>query len=203
MDSHVNMLLVNAAKFFPESSMIAIRETLEGMDPQKASMVLAQDFKDPTIAMIISAIVGAYGIDRFYIGTVTCVDLLTEMFVSSVEEVFREFGFSGKVEDFFVDGNGIVYLLTDKGLYNVDSKQYIKVREKYNLQDLETYKGKYLLLFYETGEVDVIELSTGTPVYSSKAYEGEDVQKYNRSSVVYRDDKAWHPRKQVGMSDEY
>ena len=68
MDSHVNMLLVNAAKFFPESSMIAIRETLEGMDPQKASMVLAQDFKDPTIAMIISAIVGAYGIDRFYIG---------------------------------------------------------------------------------------------------------------------------------------
>ena len=68
MDSHVNMLLVNAAKFFPESSMLAIRETLEGMDPQKASMVLAQDFKDPTIAMIISAIVGAYGIDRFYIG---------------------------------------------------------------------------------------------------------------------------------------
>ena len=124
--------------------------------------------------------------------TVTCVDLLTEMFVSSVEEVFREFGFSGKVEDFFVDGNGIVYLLTDKGLYNVDSKQYIKVREKYNLQDLETYKGKYLLLFYETGEVDVIELSTGTPVYSSKAYEGEDVQKYNRSSVVYRDDNVFY-----------
>ena len=62
------MLLVNAAKYFPESSMIDIRETLEGMDRQKARMVLAQDFKDPTIAMIISAIVGAYGIDRFYIG---------------------------------------------------------------------------------------------------------------------------------------
>ena len=124
--------------------------------------------------------------------TVTCVDLLTEMFVNSVEEVFREFGIDDLVEDFFVDGNGVAYLLTEKGLYCVDSKQYYKVREKCNLQDLETYKGKYLLLFYETGEVDVIELSTGTPVYTAKAYEGADVQKYNKSSVLYKDENIFY-----------
>lgn len=124
--------------------------------------------------------------------TVTCVDLLTEMFVNSVEEVFREFGIDEVVEDFFVDGNGVAYLLTNKGLYSVDSKQYYKVREKCNLQDLETYKGKYLLLFYETGEVDVIELSTGTSVYTAKAYEGADVQKYNRSSVLYKDENIFY-----------
>ena len=48
--------------------------------------------------------------------TVTCVDLLTEMFVGSVKEVFSEFGIDGPVDDFFVDGNAIAYLLTDKGL---------------------------------------------------------------------------------------
>ena len=124
--------------------------------------------------------------------TVTCVDLLTEMFVGSVKEVFSEFGIDGPVDDFFVDGNGIAYLLTDKGLYCVDSEKYYKVREKCNLQDLESYKGKYLLLFYETGEVDVIELSTGTQVYTAKAYEGADVQKYNRSSVLYKDDSIFY-----------
>ena len=120
--------------------------------------------------------------------TVTCVNLLTEMFADSVEEVFREFGINENVKDFFVDGNGVAYLLTDKGLYSVDSKKYYKVREKCNLQDLETYQGKYLLLFYETGVVDILELSTGTTVNSCKAYDESMAQKYNKSSVIYKDD---------------
>ena len=70
MDSQVNILLANAAKYFPDSSMPAIRQQLEQMDSQKASMMLAQDYKDPTMAIIISVIIGAYGVDRFYIGDV-------------------------------------------------------------------------------------------------------------------------------------
>lgn len=124
--------------------------------------------------------------------TLSCVDLVTETFVGSVEEVFREFGYDGAVEDFFVDAEGGVFLLTGKGLYSVDSKQYFKVREKHNLQDLGTYKGKYLLLFYENGELDVIELSTGTPVYTCKAYDGADVQTYNRSSVLFKDESVFY-----------
>lgn len=124
--------------------------------------------------------------------TVTCVDLLTEMFVSSIEDVFRGFGVGETVEDLFVDGNGVAFLLTEKGLYNVDSKKYFKVREKLNLQDLDTYKNRYLLLFYENGELDVVELSTGTSVYTSKAYKGDDIQKYNRSSVLYKDENVFY-----------
>ena len=124
--------------------------------------------------------------------TVTCVDLLTEMFVASVEDVFREFGINGEVKDFFVDGNGVAYLLTAKGLYSVDSKKYYKVREKCNLQDLETYQGKYLLLFYETGEVDILELSTGTTVNSCKAYGEDEARKYDKSSVLYKDDNMFY-----------
>lgn len=120
--------------------------------------------------------------------TVTCVDLYTEMFVDSVEYVFRELGVNETVKDFFVDDNGDAYFLTDKGLYSADSKRYFRVREKYNLQDLETYQGKYLLLFYETGIVDILELSTGTAVNSCKAYDEVKAQKYNKSSVLYKDD---------------
>ena len=120
--------------------------------------------------------------------TITCVDLLTEMFVSSVKDVFREFGITDEVKDFFVDADGIAYLLTNKGLYSVESKRYFKVREKWNLQDLETYQGKSLLLFYETGVVDILELSTGSTVNSCKAYNEEKAQIYNRSSVLYKDD---------------
>ena len=120
--------------------------------------------------------------------TVTCVDLLTEMFVSSIDNVFHEFGISDPVKDFFVDASGVAYLLTDKGLYSVESKKYFKVREKWNLQDIEVYQGKYLLLFYDTGVVDIQELSTGTTVNSCKAYDDEKAKIYNRSSVLYKDD---------------
>ena len=54
--------------------------------------------------------------------TITCVNLLTEMFVSSIDEVFHEFGVSEKVKDFFVDASGVAYLLTDKGIYSVETK---------------------------------------------------------------------------------
>lgn len=119
---------------------------------------------------------------------VSCVNLYTEMFIDPVEGVFREFGINETVKDLFVDGNSDIYLLTDKGLYSVDSNHYYKVREKCNLQDMETYQDKYLLLFYETGVVDILELSTGTIVNSCKAYGEEKVQLYSKSSVLYKDD---------------
>lgn len=124
--------------------------------------------------------------------TVTCVDLITEMFIGSIEDVFREFGVTDKVKDFFVDADGVAYLLTDKGMYSVETKQYYKVREKRNLQDLETYQDKYLLLFYDNGEVDVLELSTGTYVNTCKAYNEDRALYYNKSSVIYKDDYVFY-----------
>ena len=122
----------------------------------------------------------------------TCVDLLTEMFVGSVEKVFKEFGISDDVKDFFVDCNGVPYVLTDKGLYSVDSKRYYKVRDKNNLQDLETYQNKYLLLIYDTGVVDILELSTGATVNSCKPYDEDTAKKYNRTTVIYKDDDMFY-----------
>ena len=72
MDNQINMLLMNSARYFPEASIPAIRQTLEGLSPDKASQVLAMEYKDPTIALCLSLICffGVSGIDRFYIGDI-------------------------------------------------------------------------------------------------------------------------------------
>ena len=124
--------------------------------------------------------------------SVTCVNLTTEKFVDSIEAVFAEFGVKKKVRDLFVDNDGIVFLLTDEGLYSVASKQVFKVRKGQNLQDMETNGDKYLLLFYENGELDVLELSTGAIVYESKSYGSADYKRYGNTSVLYEDGDTYY-----------
>ena len=72
MDNQINVLFMNCAKYFPEESMPAIRQTLEQLGPQKASQALAMEYKDPTVALCLSLIcfLGVSGIDRFYIGDI-------------------------------------------------------------------------------------------------------------------------------------
>ena len=116
--------------------------------------------------------------------SVTCVNLTTEKFIESIKEVFSEFGITEKVMDLFVDNDGIVFLMLEKGLYSVESKKIYKTRPNRNLQDLETYKDKYLLLFYDNGELDVQELSTGATVNVSRPYSESDVGNYAKTSVI-------------------
>ena len=94
-------------------------------------------------------------------GSVTCVELITERFVPSIEDVFAEFGGKERVMDLFVDRTGVVWLLTANGLYSVATKQYIKPRAGLNLQDLEVYKDKFLMLFYENGLMEMYDIARG------------------------------------------
>ena len=82
--------------------------------------------------------------------SVTCVDLLTERFVQSIDDIFYKFGVKEHVSDMFVDQMGVVWLLTSKGLYSVESKKTLPVRRNLNLQDMEV-KGQYVMLFYANG----------------------------------------------------
>ena len=123
---------------------------------------------------------------------VTCVNLTTEQFIPDVKRVFEEFGIKEKVNDLFVDNDGIVYLLLDKGLYCVKHKQVYPVRKDKNLQDLETDGEKYLLLFYDDGEVDVIEPSTGSLVFSSAAYPKSEAKRFDQSSLVFEDGRRYY-----------
>ena len=116
--------------------------------------------------------------------SVTCVNLITEKFVDSIEDVFKEFGMEDRVEDLFVDSANIVWLLTERGLYNVESKQTWPVRRDLNLQDMEIYAERYLLMFFENGLLEMVDLQTGKKVYEGKAYGKEDEAHYGGSSVT-------------------
>ena len=114
---------------------------------------------------------------------VTCVNLSTERFVNSIEKVFQEFGCDDPVTDLFVDQTFTVWLLTERGLYNVATKQVYPVRNGLNLQDLELCDERYLLLFYENGLLEVTDLETGRKTYSGQPYDEADAKTYANSSV--------------------
>lgn len=65
----VEQLIAIYGNKLPIESIFTIREKLLSMDYNTASIILAQA-KDPTISIILSIIVGSWGIDRIYIGDV-------------------------------------------------------------------------------------------------------------------------------------
>ena len=115
--------------------------------------------------------------------SVTCVNLTTERFVDSVEDVFKEFGCDETVLDMFVDQTNVVWLLTKRGLFNVATKQYYPVRSGLNLQDLEVCEEHYLMMFYENGLLEVTDLDVGKKIYSGQPYGEDDAKLYSGSSV--------------------
>ena len=64
----VDMFILMNSKFFEEHHLPIIRESLLSLDDSKWAVLQMTQYKDPTTALIISIIVGAYGVDRFYIG---------------------------------------------------------------------------------------------------------------------------------------
>ena len=115
---------------------------------------------------------------------VTCVNLTTETFVNSIKDVFSQFGIDKPVQDLFVDSYGIVWLLIEDGLYNVEYKKTLKIRRDLNLQDLEVFDEKLLMLFYENGLLELIDMPSGKPIHESMAYDAKDIPRYNKSSVL-------------------
>jgi AraC-like DNA-binding protein len=120
-------------------------------------------------------------------GSVTCVDLLTERFANSIDDEFRKFGMKENVKDLFVDNTGVVWLLTVQGLFSVETKQYIEPRAGLNLQDLEVYKDKYVMLFYENGLMEMYDKTNGKRVSESRAYSDVDAAHFASTSLVLVD----------------
>lgn len=64
----VDMFMLMNSKFFESYQLPVIRDRLIQLDDSKWGMVQITTFKDPTTAIILSVLTGAYGVDRFYIG---------------------------------------------------------------------------------------------------------------------------------------
>lgn len=116
--------------------------------------------------------------------SVTCVDLLTERFVHSIEEEFSEFGVKERVNDLFVDSTGVVWLLTADGLYSVKTKKYITPRENMKLQDVEVFKQHFVMLFYSNGLMEMYDQRTGKLVAENRSYTDMDSKRYDQISLV-------------------
>jgi len=117
-------------------------------------------------------------------GYVTCVDLLQEQFIANMDSVVRQvFGCDDSVEDLFVDSNGELWLLTDKGIYDTKEKKTYQVMRDRNLQDLDVMNN-LLITIYDNGEEIGINLLTGQVDHRSKCYERDEMQRYLGSSVI-------------------
>ena len=64
----VDMFLMSNANKFPEERMFFIREHLANLDDSKAGILYTLQLKDPTMALVLSLMVGGFGVDRFYLG---------------------------------------------------------------------------------------------------------------------------------------
>lgn len=60
-------LIANNDKF-PEEYIVHLKERIDKCDETKLNMLYMLQFKDPTIALVLSLFVGSLGIDRFYLG---------------------------------------------------------------------------------------------------------------------------------------
>ena len=119
--------------------------------------------------------------------SVTCVNLTTEKFVNSIRDEFLKFGFHKTVDDLFVGENGVVWLLNGYDLFSVESKKTYRIRAGKNLQDVETYQDRLLLLFYEDGMVEAKDLETGKFQFQLVAYDTSEKDRYSRTSVLFND----------------
>ena len=69
MDSKkVDMFIMSNGKFFEIHQINTIKDRLNEVDDSKWAMLSTAQFKDPTTTLIVSLLVGAFGIDRFMIG---------------------------------------------------------------------------------------------------------------------------------------
>jgi len=64
----VDMFIMTNNKFFEGHHIARIRESLLELDDSKWVMLQTLQFKDPTTVLIISILVGHFGIDRFFLG---------------------------------------------------------------------------------------------------------------------------------------
>jgi TM2 domain-containing membrane protein YozV len=64
----VDMYLMTNAKYFESHQLSVIRERLLAMDDSRLIFLQSVPLKDPQTSLILSILVGVYGVDRFYIG---------------------------------------------------------------------------------------------------------------------------------------
>ncbi|MEI7667698.1 MAG: TM2 domain-containing protein [Erysipelotrichaceae bacterium] len=61
----IDFFLMSSAKYFPPEKLYDIKARMELIDDSQSMMLLSQQYKDPTTTLILSVVLGAWGVDRF------------------------------------------------------------------------------------------------------------------------------------------
>ncbi|MEG0283185.1 MAG: TM2 domain-containing protein [Erysipelotrichales bacterium] len=69
-EEDVKLYLINNAKYFEQAKIPYIKEKLMGMNEDQFMLAASIDFKDPTMMLVISVLVGSLGVDRFMLGDI-------------------------------------------------------------------------------------------------------------------------------------
>ena len=67
-ESKVDMFMMINNSNLPSMSLPSIRQQLLALPDDRSSVLHTTQFKNPTTAIILSVLIGHFGIDRFYIG---------------------------------------------------------------------------------------------------------------------------------------
>ena len=118
-------------------------------------------------------------------GMVTCVNMLTEQFVSDIGSIFQAQGVKGHVEDMFVDSSGSIWLVQGNNIYSRHGKVSLPLRKGRVLQDMDI-SDNIVLLFYDDCQVDVYDIIAKKKLYSTNSLNHEEVKDYQGSSVIYK-----------------
>ena len=118
-------------------------------------------------------------------GMVTCVNMLTEQFVSDIGSIFQAQGVKGHVEDMFVDSSGSIWLVQGNNIYSRHGKVSLPLRKGRVLQDMDI-SDNIVLLFYDDCQVDVYDIIAKKKLYSTNPLNHEEVKDYQESSLIYK-----------------
>lgn len=115
-----------------------------------------------------------------------CIDLKIERYIPEPNKIFKSKGVKTEILDFFLDDSKKMWLLTENGLIQPETKTLIKnISERGRLQDLGSDEN-FLYLFYHTGEVICYDLKTQKKVYSARAYAQNEEKSFDRTSMVVK-----------------
>lgn len=68
--SKIDMFVMANKDCFTNQHLILIKEKLATLPDEKANAIMCASFKNPTTILIISILLGGYGVDRFVLGEI-------------------------------------------------------------------------------------------------------------------------------------
>lgn len=66
----VDMFIMQNQKYLPSEKIAFIKDKLQNADDSKLAIASSVEFKDPTVILIVSILLGTLGIDRFMLGNI-------------------------------------------------------------------------------------------------------------------------------------